>query len=178
MKQALGFIALALVAGVLIGTTRLWTTERIKRNQLEQQAAIIAELLGGTADPGASARLCRTEVRGYAGAIELLVLPDSRATAHRTLQSVRVLNHRETPGIGDFIELEKSNWILDFQGLQTRAQPSATIAQWRATLDAVTGATITRNAIIDGVASACPYSAPRGADPLFGAPIDTPADGR
>lgn len=173
MRAALGFILLAAAAGLLVGATRALTVEQIATNEVQREADLIANLLGGLPDPTAAARLCRTEVRGYASTIKLLVLPTELNQTDRTIESVRVLSHSETPGIGDFIELNKSPWIRGFDGLKSAGQPDATTALWLETLDAVTGATITRRAIIEGVASACPFEAPKGSDPLFGPGLDS-----
>jgi electron transport complex protein RnfG len=35
----------------------------------------------------------------------------------KKLLGVRVIAHKETPGLGDKIELKKSNWIKQFKGL-------------------------------------------------------------
>ena len=50
--------------------------------------------------------------QGYSGAIRLIV----GARHDGTLAGVRVLSHRETPGLGDKIEVERSDWILGFNG--------------------------------------------------------------
>jgi len=160
MKAALGFILLAAVAGVLIGVTQASTLQKIADNEANAQAAVIAELLQGKSDPRAADRLCSAQVRGYAGTIRLLVLPDASSDnmtgdERKTITTVRVLSHTETPGIGDFIELDKSDWILGFDRLSLHADFDATVSAMRAQLDAVTGATITQRAIINGVASAC-----------------------
>ena len=47
---------------------------------------------------------------GYSGKIRLLVAIHTNGE----LAGVRVLVHKETPGLGDAIEIEKSSWILDF----------------------------------------------------------------
>ena len=49
---------------------------------------------------------------GYAGSIRLLVGID--ADGH--LLGVRVVAHRETPGLGDAIDERKSTWIDGFKG--------------------------------------------------------------
>ena len=49
---------------------------------------------------------------GYSGDIELIV----GVNADGSVAGVRVLNHRETPGLGDKVDLKKSDWILDFDG--------------------------------------------------------------
>ncbi|MDD1636491.1 MAG: RnfABCDGE type electron transport complex subunit G [Methylococcaceae bacterium] len=58
---------------------------------------------------------------------------------------VRVLSHRETPGLGDKIEVAKSDWILNFVG---RSLDNLTPAQWAVkkdggVFDQFAGATIT-----------------------------------
>lgn len=58
---------------------------------------------------------------------------------------VRVLSHKETPGLGDKIEVTKSNWILNFVG---RSLDNLTPAQWAVKkdggeFDQFSGATIT-----------------------------------
>ena len=47
---------------------------------------------------------------GYNGSIHLLV----GVNINGTLSGVRVIKHRETPGLGDFVEISRSNWILGF----------------------------------------------------------------
>ena len=49
---------------------------------------------------------------GYSGDIKLLI-----AIAYDgTMLGVRVASHKETPGLGDAIEVDRSNWILGFNG--------------------------------------------------------------
>src|SRR5690606_30590926 len=49
---------------------------------------------------------------GYSGDIRMIV----GVNRDGTVAGVRVLNHRETPGLGDKLELAKSSWILGFDG--------------------------------------------------------------
>jgi electron transport complex protein RnfG len=58
---------------------------------------------------------------------------------------VRVLSHKETPGLGDKIEVVKSPWILSFVG---RSLDNLTVTQWAVkkdggVFDQFAGATIT-----------------------------------
>ncbi|MEO4046730.1 electron transport complex subunit RsxG [Pseudomonas sp. CAU 1711] len=92
---------------------------------------------------------------GYSGSIKLLVgiLADGR------LAGVRALQHRETPGLGDKIELAKSRWILGFDG-QSLSQPDE--AGWAVKkdggqFDQLAGATITPRAVIKAVHKALQY---------------------
>ena len=92
---------------------------------------------------------------GYSGPIRLLVgiAPDGRVLG------VRVLEHRETPGLGDAIESSRSRWIDRFAGRSLR-NPAP--AGWRVrkdggAFDQFTGATITPRAVVGAVANALRY---------------------
>ena len=58
--------------------------------------------------------------QGYSGPIQLIVAIRSDGT----LAGVRVLSHRETPGLGDKIEDERSDWILGFAGKSLLKPPT------------------------------------------------------
>lgn len=49
---------------------------------------------------------------GYSGAINMIMGVDRDGN----ILGVRVLSHKETPGLGDKIEVNKSDWILKFVG--------------------------------------------------------------
>ena len=89
---------------------------------------------------------------GYTGAIQLLVgvLPDGRICGVRTLQ------HRETPGLGDKVELRKSPWILDFGGhsLENPGSAGWAVRKDGGVFDQFTGATITPRAVVAAIARA------------------------
>lgn len=83
---------------------------------------------------------------GYSGPIQLLI----GVYADGTLAGVRVLAHKETPGLGDAIEERRSPWILAFAG-KSLADPAP--EQWKVkkdggTFDQFTGATITPRAVV------------------------------
>jgi electron transport complex protein RnfG len=86
---------------------------------------------------------------GYNGSISLLV-------AIRTdgvLAGVRVIRHRETPGLGDAIETTQSNWIRKMDGRSLEQPPPA---RWQVRrdggdFDQLAGATITSRAVIKSV---------------------------
>ncbi len=86
---------------------------------------------------------------GFSGPIKLLVGIDGKGM----VTGVRVLEHRETPGLGDLIESDKSDWILQFTGrsLQNPATPSWTIKQDGGEFDQLTGASITPRAVIRAI---------------------------
>ena len=86
---------------------------------------------------------------GYGGEIRLIVA----INADGTLAGVRVVGHRETPGLGDKIEVERSPWINRFTGLSL-ANPAP--EQWKVKkdggqFDQFTGATITPRAVVKAV---------------------------
>ncbi|MEO0818735.1 MAG: electron transport complex subunit RsxG [Pseudomonadota bacterium] len=87
--------------------------------------------------------------QGYAGSIKVLLGID---TAGRLL-GVRVLSHAETPGLGDKIEKEKSNWILGFDGLSLGNPPAS---MWKVKkdgghFDQFSGATVTPRAVVAAI---------------------------
>ncbi|MGD2075117.1 MAG: electron transport complex subunit RsxG [Gammaproteobacteria bacterium] len=92
---------------------------------------------------------------GYNGAIRLLVA----INVDGTLAGVRVVQHHETPGLGDAIEAERSDWILTFKGKSLGNPPAE---GWRVrrdggTFDQFTGATITPRAVVNAVRKALVY---------------------
>ncbi len=90
---------------------------------------------------------------GYVGPIRLLVGIDARGNIIR----VRSIEHRETPGLGDKIELGKSGWITQFDGAGRGTKASWTLHQDGGELDHISGATITSRAVIEAVRAALEY---------------------
>lgn len=87
--------------------------------------------------------------KGYGGEIRLLLGMDSQGK----LLGVRVLKHTETPGLGDKIEVNRSDWITRFTGLSLGNPPEA---QWAVKkdggpFDQFAGATITPRAVVNGI---------------------------
>ncbi|QKQ24740.1 RnfABCDGE type electron transport complex subunit G [Candidatus Ruthia endofausta] len=83
---------------------------------------------------------------GYNGDIRLL----TGVCVDKKLLGVRVITHKETPGLGDKIELKKSNWIEQFLGLSflNPAPKNWKVKRDGGIFDGFTGATITPRAII------------------------------
>jgi len=94
---------------------------------------------------------------GYNGDIRLVVGID----AGGTVLGVRVIAHRETPGLGDPIETGKSDWILGFTGKSLHNPENAGWAVRRdgGEFDQFTGATITPRAVVRAVHNALLYFA-------------------
>jgi Na+-translocating ferredoxin:NAD+ oxidoreductase subunit G len=93
--------------------------------------------------------------KGYSGPIKLLV----GIRYDGTLTGVRVLAHKETPGLGDKIEPAKSPWIDQFKGLSLT---HPTEDRWKVKkdggdFDQFTGATITPRAVVTAIHNAQRY---------------------
>ncbi len=86
---------------------------------------------------------------GYNGKIKLLVGVDLNGI----LTGVRVISHLETPGLGDAIEEQRSDWILGFneKSLQNPSEKHWKVKKDGGFFDQFTGATITPRAIVKAV---------------------------
>ncbi|MDH5572691.1 MAG: electron transport complex subunit RsxG [Gammaproteobacteria bacterium] len=92
---------------------------------------------------------------GYSGNIHLLVAIQYDGQ----LAGVRVVKHRETPGLGDAIEITRSNWILSFNGKSLRNPDKKGWAVKRdgGEFDQFTGATVSPRAIVNAVHNSLVY---------------------
>lgn len=84
---------------------------------------------------------------GYSGDIRLLVGLDPKGE----ILGVRVIEHHETPGLGDKIELRISNWILNFthQSINEHNLKEWTVKKDGGKFDQFSGATITPRAVVN-----------------------------
>ena len=147
MRPLLSLGAISLLCALLLAGVQALTERTIDRNRTAHAWRTAFELTGEAFDTSSlswrngqvrlpnGGWLQRSATPGYAGDIHLLAAfgKDGR------LLGVRVVGHRETPGLGDFIDLDKSPWMLRF----AESPPLA--------VDAVTGATITSDAVKRGV---------------------------
>lgn len=86
---------------------------------------------------------------GYAGRMKLMLGID----ADGKVLGVRVLAHKETPGLGDKIETKKGDWILRFNGLSIGNPP---VEKWKVKkdggqFDQFAGATITPRGVVKAI---------------------------
>lgn len=186
LQGLLALLGIAALAAALVGGSYWVSRDRISANErravLNQIAEVVAripydndplaeraellldERLGPT--PGeafpfrltgkpAAMALLVTAPDGYSGAIQLLVgvAPDG------TVLGVRAVAHRETPGLGDAIEHERSDWITQFDRRSLAAVP---VERWSVTapgaeFEQITAATVTSRAVVSAVASALLY---------------------
>lgn len=92
---------------------------------------------------------------GYSGAISMII----GVNFNGSVAGVRVVDHRETPGLGDKVDLKKSDWILSFNG-KSLVNPQADgwkVKKEGGEYDAFTGATITPRAVINQVLKTLQY---------------------
>ena len=83
---------------------------------------------------------------GFSGVIRILV----GVQFDGTITGVRILQHRETPGLGDKIESARSDWIFQFDG---RSMGNPEVTGWAirndgGEFDQLTGASVTPRAVI------------------------------
>lgn len=135
----------------------LVSTDRYDNRLIEDRIDVVASEALGTSQPvtfyrarkqGQPVALFATPVApdGYSGPIRLLI----GVYADGTVAGVRVLEHKETPGLGDGIEEKRSYWILRFSG---KSLSNPTPECWKVkkeggVFDQFTGATITPRAVI------------------------------
>lgn len=171
----------AIVAAAIMSASYEVSAERIRQNQRERllrtlhevldpashdndltqdQLTVIDSDLLGSPDPvdvflasrdgePVAAIFATVAPRGYNGPIRLLV----GVSAAGSVTGVRVTEHRETPGLADQIDIEKSAWITGFDGRSLSDPP---LASWRVVseggeFDAFTSATVTPRAVVRAV---------------------------
>lgn len=178
LRQLLTLGLIGLIAAVTLAGVDLATRERITLQEQRRALEILHQVvpanhydnelaqdrfsawIAGLAAPATIYRARRdgqpaalladvTTADGYSGAIRLIVglEPDGEVI------SVRVIAHRETPGLGDKIESERSDWIEQFAGKRLGAPPTE---DWKADrrggeFDTLSSATITSSAVINAV---------------------------
>lgn len=127
--------------------------DKVHDNDLADDLATITDSIEGhlsvfRAKRGNAVKAAAFEMvgQGYGGAIKLLLGINSEGQ----LLGVRVLSHSETPGLGDKIEEQKSDWILGFDGLSIGNPPADSwkVKKDGGQFDQFAGATISPRAVI------------------------------
>ena len=187
LRGAIFLVVFALAEAALSSWINELTHERIAANELAQQLKALRAVLPegdydnephldvtfvtspdllGNAHPSPVYRarrggspvavvLTTIATNGFTGKIHLLV----SISAEGHIIGVRATSHQETPGMGDAIDADKSDWILSFTGLQSE-NPLAD--EWildkdGGSFDHITGASITSNAVVSAVRNAVIY---------------------
>ncbi|KKO45233.1 electron transporter RnfG [Arsukibacterium ikkense] len=183
-KNALILAGIALVCVSILGLVNQLAQPRIAQQQLANKLAILNDVLPqnsasaslladcvlvtqpqllGRPTPQAVYRLRdgeqisafvveTTAPDGYSGNIDLMVA----VTPDGTILGSRVLNHQETPGLGDKIERRRSAWIDSFSGQQVSQanKNNWAVKKDGGQFDQFTGATITPRAVIAAIYNA------------------------
>lgn len=86
---------------------------------------------------------------GYSGDIKLII----GINQDGSIAGVRVLSHNETPGLGDKVDLKKSDWVLSFndRSLENPKPEEWAVSKDGGVFDQFTGATITPRAVVNAV---------------------------
>jgi len=189
LSTALTLLVFAVVGASLLSGTYLLTRPNIERSEQAAKRALLAQTLPpdgfdndlvhdtlplpadarlGLKRPGTAyiARLAgqpRAVVLeavapdGYSGEIHLLVgiLADGR------IAGVRVTAHKETPGLGDYIDIGRAGWIRQFDGksLDDPAADGWKVRKDGGRFDYMAGATITPRAVVAAVRRTLEYFA-------------------
>ncbi len=182
--NAIGLGLFAMVTAGLIAVTQVSTADRIAESEKRARSAALLEIFSaqehdndlledsiqippskllGTSRPteafiakrnGTPVGVILTTVapEGYNGEIWSLVGIDQQGA----IKAVRVVSHKETPGLGDKIEVRKSNWILGFNGksLDNPESDGWKVQKDGGLFDQMTGATITPRAVVGSVQKA------------------------
>ncbi|MDO6567115.1 electron transport complex subunit RsxG [Alteromonas sp. 1_MG-2023] len=186
VKNGLMLSAFAIIGTALIAFTFNVTAERIAQQQKQRLLSILNEVVPhdlhdnalyadctavtnsslGTKEPHTVYRaringeptalaIEATAPDGYSGNISLVIGVDTKMN----VLGVRVLEHKETPGLGDKIDLAISNWITSFTGkhFSVSALPVWQVKKDGGEFDQFTGATITPRAVVNAVKNALLY---------------------
>lgn len=92
---------------------------------------------------------------GYNGPIEFLI----GFSPSDDIIRVRIMEHRETPGLGDGIEAGKSDWLTQFEGRNPRNTSLWALSADGGEFDSITAATITPRAVVDAIGAVVQYHA-------------------
>ncbi len=144
----------------LVRSLRMVVPARLHDNELSRDFVIVPDENGkkGGGD-GRKVYLSRKKGRVTAVAFEKYVNAYARlhlimgVDASGEILGVRVLEHQETPGLGDAIEVRKSDWIKGFDGLSLSNTPRRKwgVKKDGGMFDQFSGATITPRAVVKAV---------------------------
>ena len=109
--------------------------------------AIVYRVYAGSAP--AAALFAVTARDGYAGPIRILL----GIAYDGTVTGVRILEHRETPGLGDKIESSRSDWVFQFEGRSLGDPPvdGWAIRRDGGEFDQLSGASVTPRAVVGAI---------------------------
>lgn len=181
-KSVIGLVIFAMLTAGVVSFTRLITAERISKNLAQAEAKLLYQLapeheydldLNQPLQLAAAPQLGHSQPftahlatqngqpaliilpliaqDGYSGAIHLLIA----LSLQGEIKGVRIVSHRETPGLGDRIEVRKSDWLQQFINRSLSSPDSSpnkngwAVKKDGGDFDQLTGATITSRAVIN-----------------------------
>jgi electron transport complex protein RnfG len=105
---------------------------------------------------------------GYSGKINMIIAINYAGN----ISGVRVVTHKETPGLGDYIDIAKNPWINQFTGSNWQADKDEAwqVKKDGGQFDYMAGATITPRAVVKAVHHALQYFA-ANREQLFSQPV-------
>ena len=164
-------VVVTLVAAGLLGTVFALTKEPIRLAELARKNEAIANVVPGfdnepsqeverlfldgdsiflyTARKGEEILGTAVETftnKGFSGEFKLMVGIDP----HGSIIKIAVIKHAETPGLGDKMEQDKSDFHIQFMG-KDPASFNVAVTKDRGDVDAITASTITSRAYCDAV---------------------------
>lgn len=187
LQTAANLIFFAVIGTAILASTFFLTYDAIKKSEEAEKLKLImqivpsasfdndiiqdtitipASLLLGTED---ATTAYRARLKGEPSAVVLeSIAPDGYSgkiflilavRANGELAGVRVVTHKETPGLGDYIDIQKSPWI---KGFDSKSREGYKDADWKVKKDGgqfeyMAGATITPRAIVKAVNKALVY---------------------
>ncbi|MEJ1959031.1 MAG: electron transport complex subunit RsxG [Nitrosomonadales bacterium] len=185
LLTALNLLVFALIGTTILASTFFLTRDRIRQSEEAEKLKLISQivppalfdndiikdtlnvapdpLLGNTdsiiayrarlhGEPSAIV-LEAVAPDGYSGKINLIL----SIRANGEVAGVRVVSHKETPGLGDYIELPKSSWIKGFDGKSDTKETDWKVKKDGGQFEYMAGATITPRAVVKAVHKALQY---------------------
>ncbi|RXZ42469.1 electron transport complex subunit RsxG [Crenobacter cavernae] len=186
-RSAFTLFAFAVVCTAVLGATHALTAGRVKANEAAARRALIGQTLPAGSfdndlvaeahplsaqdaeslgrDDGARVYVARLAGKttgyvfeaaarnGYGGRIELLV----GLSTDGAVSGVRVVSHKETPGLGDYIDSDKSAWPGQFLGRRDETDKAWKVKKDGGHFDAPAGATISARAVTGALGRVAHY---------------------
>lgn len=140
LVPTIALVIICLVVTAALAFTYGITAPTIQRNQIAMEKAAALEVLGDIAGVAV-----KSQVKSYGGKLELMV----GISDNGSVTGVKILSHQDTPGLGT--QPMKPDYLKQYIGLTVL--PADHIDDDES-VEAVTGATISSNAIYHGVKQA------------------------
>ena len=166
--KASPMIFIALICGVALAIANNSSLPRIEQQQQEYEQAQLLDVIGSedykivlTEPPSKTRYWLKKDQQfvgyldqiatqeGYNGEIRFWLATEKTRKNNSNLRilGVRVTEHRETPGLGDKLDIAVSDWVLGFNGKDSHGT-NWDVEKYGGDFDQFSGATITPRAIV------------------------------